>query len=72
MAGKGEPLSAECLMKNSHVVASGCDAASDVVRWSRAELDLATWLQRQQASPGHRARPLEAVKYVANPFKRDW
>lgn len=71
-ASEGEPLGAECLMKNSHVVARGRDAASDVVRWSRAELDLTAWLQRQEASSGHRVRLPEAVEDFANPIKRDW
>jgi hypothetical protein len=59
-------------MKNLHVVPRGCDAARDVDRWSGAELDLAAWLQRQEASPGHRTRPLEVGQGFANPSKWDW
>jgi hypothetical protein len=72
MPGKNEPVGPELIVEYSHVIARRCDARAQVGRWSRAELDLTSWLQRQETIPGHRPWPFETVQNSANPFKWDW
>jgi hypothetical protein len=71
-AGKNEARILECLVQDCEVTACYGDAVTEASRGNCAELDLATGLQRQQASSGKNARLAEACHQVRNLVEGYW
>jgi hypothetical protein len=72
LTGENKPFRPEGLVEYSHVIVCRRDARAQIFRWSRAELDLAAWLQRQETITGHRPWTFKIVQNRSNHLKWDW